>query len=243
MPFKEGGGSQSQPYDENTGRYTKGNGTPNNRDYDSEIESLKSKAKGLSLFSPERRELNRQIEQLEAEKEGFSSYDELKAYRISNQKKKEKQRQILRQKQQEQSQNYMMSHRPTKSGITADNLINQDVETPMPDNFYEMLNKDNDVATKESMAQLNRVRNNPDAEVTIYRATIGDTINEGDWITLSPTYANGHNQHSLGGKGKVLKMKVKAKDIQFAGDDIKEWGYFPKESNFEKGLKKGLNLK
>lgn len=243
MPFKDGGGNKQQPYDENTGKYTKGNETPKNRDYDSEIESLKAKTKGLSLFSPERRELNKQIEQLEAEKEGFSSYDELKQHRLEESNKKEEERQKRRLEQQNQAQSYMMSHRPTQSGITADNLINQDVETPMPDNFYEMLNKENDVATKESMQQLNRVRNNPDAEVTIYRATIGDTINEGDWITLSPTYANGHNQHSLGGKGKVLKMKVKAKDIQFAGDDIKEWGYFPKESNFEKGLKKGLNLK
>lgn len=135
-----------------------------------------------------------------------------------------------------------MEHRPTQTGITADDLTNQDVETPMPDNFYEMLNKDNDVATKETMQQLNKVRNNPDAMVTIYRATTGDNINNGDWITLSKTYADTHNQHSLGGKGKVISMQVRAKDIQFAGDDIKEWGYYPKESDFEKGLKKGLNL-
>ena len=44
-------------------------------------------------------------------------------------------------------------------------------------------------------------------------------------------------------KGKVISMQVKAKDIQFAGDDIREWGYFPQENDFESGLKRGLNLK
>lgn len=241
MPYKEGGGNQSQPYDATTGEYTKNGGA---RNYDAEIEALENKAHGLSLFSPERREINRQIEQLEAEKEGFSTYDELKAYRIKQSEEKDKQRQLLRQKQQQEEANrgYKMEHRPTQTGITADDLTNQDVETPMPDNFYEMLNKDNDVATKETMRQLNKVRNNPDAMVTIYRATTGDSINNGDWITLSKTYADTHNQHSLGGKGKVISMQVRAKDIQFAGDDIKEWGYYPKESDFEKGFKKGLNL-
>ena len=241
MPLKDGGGGNPQPYDEKTGKYTTGG---NSRDYDKEIAELKEKSKGLSLFNPQRREYYKQIEQLEAEKEGFSSYDELKAYRIKQSEEKDKQRQLLRQKQQQEEANrgYKMEHRPTQTGITADDLTNQDVETPMPDNFYEMLNKDNDVATKETMQQLNKVRNNPDALVTIYRATTGDNINNGDWITLSKTYADTHNQHSLGGKGKVISMQVRAKDIQFAGDDIKEWGYYPKESDFENGLKKGLNL-
>lgn len=124
----------------------------------------------------------------------------------------------------------MMSHRPAETGITADNLINQDVETPMPDNYYEILNNQAkyDIETKETMDQLNKIKNNPDAEITIYRATTGNSINDGDWITLSKNYAKRHNEHSLGNKGNVVEMKVKAKDIQFAGDDIKEWGYYPK---------------
>ena len=242
MPYKDGGGGNPQPYDEKTGKYTT---SGNSRDYDKEIAELKEKSKGLSLFNPQRREYYKQIEQLEAEKEGFSSYDELKQHRLKQSEEKKKQRQLLKQKQQEEEDNrgYKMEHRPTQSGITADNLINQDVETPMPENFYEMLNKDNDVATKETMQQLNKVRNNPDSMVTIYRATTGDSINNGDWITLSKTYANKHNQHSLGGKGKVISMQVKAKDIQFAGDDIREWGYFPQDNDFESGLKRGLNIK
>ena len=242
MPYKDGGGGNPQPYDEKTGKYTT---SGNSRDYDKEIAELKEKSKGLSLFNPQRREYYKQIEQLEAEKEGFSSYDELKQHRLKQSEEKDKQRQLLKQKQQQEEANrgYKMEHRPTKSGITADNLINQDVETPMPDNFYEMLNKNNDVAIKETMQQLNKARNNPDAMVTIYRATTGDSINDGDWITLSKTYADIHNEHSLQNKGKVISTQVKAKDIQFAGDDIREWGYFPQENDFESGLKRGLNLK
>ena len=229
MPYKDGGGGNPQPYDEKTGKYTT---SGNSRDYDKEIAELKEKSKGLSLFNPQRREYYKQIEQLEAEKEGFSSYDELKQYRLKQSEEKNKQRQLLREKQQkeEADRGYMMSHRPNQSGITADN-------------FYEMLNKDNDVATKETMQQLNKVRNNPDAMVTIYRATTGDSINDGDWVTLSKTYANTHNEHSLQNKGKVISMQVKAKDIQFAGDDIREWGYFPQKNDFESGLKRGLNIK
>ena len=32
---------------------------------------------------------------------------------------------------------YKMAHRPTKTGITADNIINQEVESPMPRDAYE----------------------------------------------------------------------------------------------------------
>lgn len=125
---------------------------------------------------------------------------------------------------------YFMSHRPTESGITADNLIDQKVESPMPKDMYEHPEwyfQMNEKYSKESMSVLNKIRNNPDADITIYRATTGNKINPGDWITLSKEYAKLHNEHSLQGKGNIVEMKVKAKDIQFAGDDINEFGYFP----------------
>lgn len=130
---------------------------------------------------------------------------------------------------------YFMSHRPTESGITADNLINQNVETPMPQNIYEhpewyfQMNKK---YSQESMKVLSKIRNNPNADITIYRATTGDKINPGDWVTLSKEYAKLHNESSLQGKGKIIEMVVKAKDIQFAGDDINEFGYFPSDTKY-----------
>ena len=230
MPTKENSAGKQQPYDENTGKYTGFKHFAKPRDYDSEIQALKEKQKGLSMFSQERKDLTNKILQLEAEKEGFSSYDELKEFRHNQVLKQEKAKeQRLKQKEQ-LKQDYMMSHRPTETNITADNLIKQSGEISMPNNYYEILNKEAryDKEIAETMEQLNKVRNNPNADIYIYRATKGDTINNGDWITLSPSYAEKHKQANLKGDGKIIKMKVKAKDIQFAGDDIKEWGYFPR---------------
>lgn len=125
---------------------------------------------------------------------------------------------------------YFMSHRPTQTGLTADNLINQNVETPMPKDIYnhpEYYFQMSEKSSQESMSVLRKVRGNPNAEITIYRATPGSKINRGDWITLSKSYAKWHNQSQFDGKANVLEMRVKAKDVQYAGDDINEFGYFP----------------
>lgn len=233
MPTKENSSGKQQPYDAETGKFSSFSGSKKEekRDYDKEIATLKEQTKGLSMFSPERKKIVEKINQLEAEKEGFKSYDELKEFRHN--KLLEKNKNKVEYQEQSQKEDYMMSHRPAETGITADNLINQDVKTPMPDNYYEILNNQAkyDIDIKETMDQLNKIKNNPDAEITIYRATTGNSINDGDWITLSKNYANKHNEHSLGNKGNVVEMKVKAKDIQFAGDDIKEWGYYPQDDD------------
>lgn len=129
------------------------------------------------------------------------------------------------------SNSYHMAHRPTESGATgADISLNGEY---IPKDVYEhpewYFNM-NDKATRESFNAVNKIRGKPEAEVTIYRASPSDTINSGDWISLSKTYAKEHNLNlnDRGINGRVTSMKVKAKDIQFAGDDINEFGYFPK---------------
>jgi hypothetical protein len=70
---------------------------------------------------------------------------------------------------------------------------------------------------------LAKVRNNPDAEVTIYRGVpegAGDQINPGDWITLDESVAKDYGK-------KVLKQKVKAKDVTTWQDSLLEFGYYP----------------
>jgi hypothetical protein len=91
-----------------------------------------------------------------------------------------------------------------------------------------MYNETPDVMN-ETMAQLNAVRGNPNGMVDIYRATTGNTFNDGDWITLSPSYAKQHLQDQLGGNGRVISQKVNVHDIQHAGDDLAEWGFYPRE--------------
>lgn len=132
---------------------------------------------------------------------------------------------------------YFMTHRPTESGITADDLTGQGKEFGLPDNIYEhpeYYSMNDKEILKETMDQLNKVRNNPDADITIYRATTGDKINKGDWVTLSKKYAEMHNESQLDGKGNIVEKTVKAKDVQNAGDVIEEWGYFPTTEKFSK---------
>ena len=86
-------------------------------------------------------------------------------------------------------------------------------------------------ADKEAFALANKVRGNPDAEVTMYRAvpkneSIKD-INAGDWVTLSKEYAKNHGESVLDNDYKILSKKVKAKDLWTNADSIHEFGYWP----------------
>jgi hypothetical protein len=52
-------------------------------------------------------------------------------------------------------------------------------------------------------------------------------INPGDWVTINRNYAKEHGESTLGGKYKIVKQTVRAKDIYTNGDSIHEWGYDP----------------
>lgn len=122
---------------------------------------------------------------------------------------------------------YFMNHRPSEGYGNASNF-----ETNVAGIFEHpewYLNLD-EKYNNESLNALKKVRNNPEAEITIYRATPGKKINVGDWVTPSKSYAEYHNNTQFNGKGNILEIKVKAKDILFAGDDINEFGYFPGDS-------------
>ncbi len=125
---------------------------------------------------------------------------------------------------------YGMSHRPTKSGATADDISKNGEFIPedvyQHPEYYTIMDK----AGKESFSVLNKIRNNPDAEITIYRASPKNEFNYGDWVTLSKTYAKGE---SLSEGTKVYSLKVKAKDIQFAGDSLNEFGYYPSDETIK----------
>ena len=86
-----------------------------------------------------------------------------------------------------------------------------------------------DQADKEAFDLARKVRGNPNAEVTMYRAVpkgVGG-INAGDWVTLSKDYAKVHGESVLNGDYKIIKKKVKAKDLWTNADSIQELGYNP----------------
>jgi hypothetical protein len=88
-------------------------------------------------------------------------------------------------------------------------------------------------ADKEAFALAQRVRGNPNAEITMYRAVPKDenitNINAGDWVSLSKDYAKTHGESVLQGDYKILSQKVKAKDLWTNADSIHEFGYQPQK--------------
>lgn len=89
-------------------------------------------------------------------------------------------------------------------------------------------------ADKEAFALAHRVRGNPEAEVTMYRAVPKDesitSINPGDWVTLSKDYAKTHGESVLENNYNILSQKVKAKDLWTNADSIHEFGYQPQQA-------------
>lgn len=78
-------------------------------------------------------------------------------------------------------------------------------------------------ANPEAIAQINKVANNPDANIKIYRATIGNTINSGDWVFLDKSQADKWTKTAFGKPKpgvKVLTQTVKAKYVDWTGKNL-----------------------
>ena len=203
-----------------------------------ELEKKKDETIGFLQKGAIQEEINMLKDNFQGTKEEYREYLAKEQERRLKEYEKEKEQRQKERESQNNNEDYKMAHRPTETGITADDLLKEGNEgIGAPKDIYEHPEYYSIGEKKyltETMRQLNEAKGNPNAEITIYRATIGDKINDGDWITLSKNYAEMHNESQLDGKGKVLEMKVKAKDIQFAGDALEEWGYFPKNSSLSK---------
>tara|TARA_R110001583_G_C5588071_1_gene403511 strand:- start:58 stop:1275 length:1218 start_codon:yes stop_codon:yes gene_type:complete len=121
-----------------------------------------------------------------------------------------------------------------------DNARLDDLTQTFPDDIYSSnairyYGNPNNLADIESNEIIQEARGNPDMEVTIYRAVPNDAdisfINEGDFVTLSKTYAEEHGAGGYGSMGneagKILTKKVKVKDLVTGGNDLNEFGYYP----------------
>ena len=92
-------------------------------------------------------------------------------------------------------------------------------------------------ANDESMSVIYSSRGKPDNTVTMYRAVPKnvDQINVGDFVTISPTYAEVHASSGYGNDGqqagKVISQEVKVRDLIWQTDDVNEFGYFPEPLN------------
>ena len=106
-----------------------------------------------------------------------------------------------------------------------------DVETGLMPDFYtrpDIYTTGMPEADRESVAVLLSIKDKPEAMVTIYRAVPEgvNQINPGDWVTLSPSYAETHLLSNLEG-GRVISARIPAKDLWFDANSINEFGYDP----------------
>jgi len=73
-----------------------------------------------------------------------------------------------------------------------------------------------------------RLRNLPE------EASVKTGINNGDWVTLSKTYAKEHGDSNLNGDYKIISKKVKASQLFTNGDSLNEFGYWTDDTKFSK---------
>lgn len=104
------------------------------------------------------------------------------------------------------------------------------------DNMYKQIDNlaENNKKNGEALNVINSVKNNPNAKITIYRATPGNNINVGDWVFLTETEADRFSRAIITKRRKigykVLKMEVKAKDVDWTGKNL-EFVFNPQEQN------------
>jgi hypothetical protein len=109
-------------------------------------------------------------------------------------------------------------------------IFPDDIYSPQASSFYGHFGRQ-DPIDKQTVRIFQSFRGKPDADVTIYRAVPKDPkikeINKGDWVTINEQYAKEHGESALRGDYKIIKKKVKAKDIWTNADSIHEYGYDP----------------
>ena len=131
---------------------------------------------------------------------------------------------------------YWLQHRPgDPRGEDAyvpsiDRILESDL---FPDDFLQhpdwYLTDAREPGAAATINTLKAVQGNPDAIVTVYRGTPGNSLNTGDWVALSREYAEiyaGDGPYSDNPNSKVLSFDVRAGDLSFDGDSIFEFGYW-----------------
>lgn len=121
---------------------------------------------------------------------------------------------------------YRVPHQPEANGAaghSVDEIFPGFYERP---GVYASLRE---VPDQESVAVIESMRGDIDAMVTVYRAVPDASfgIEEGNWVTLSESYAKLHAEQFDGVHWPIISTKVRAGDIRSPGDSVNEWGYFP----------------
>ena len=108
------------------------------------------------------------------------------------------------------------------TGKTADVII-KEVRKWQKENRNSVIIENN----KKAIDLLEKIENNPNAEITIYRATPGNSINNNDWVFLDKDYAERWTRTPMGTPKpgfKVVELKTKAKNVEWTGKNL-EFAY------------------
>ncbi|WP_415954883.1 LPD38 domain-containing protein [Phocaeicola coprophilus] len=131
---------------------------------------------------------------------------------------------------------FRMSHRAPsydEEGIDKSMIDVANNKDNIRDSLNEQMRMNQDKNRKESVNAINNalssIEKDGKAMVTIYRAvpkSIKESnVRNGDWVTLSESYAKQHGNHALEGSYRIIKEEVPAENLYWDGNDINEWGY------------------
>ena len=125
---------------------------------------------------------------------------------------------------------YRNPHQPKPDGPRAHNLIEGGL---VPDDIYEhpefYMGDSQSASGRATRRAILSMRDKPDKTVTVYRAAPTNELNDGDWVTFSRKYAEGHGMDPTDPARDfpVHSFQVKARDVRWAADSLEEFGYFP----------------
>lgn len=97
--------------------------------------------------------------------------------------------------------------------------ITVDMMSAKLDDLPDAVKKNNQTAINT----INSVKGNPNATITIYRATIGNGINKGDWVFIDREHAEKWTKTAFGTPKtgvKVRTKKVKASAVDWTGKNL-----------------------
>lgn len=121
-----------------------------------------------------------------------------------------------------------------------------DVMLSMEEQFKMNRTKERDESISSIKEALSAIKRGEKPTVTIYRAVPKKikegNVRNGDWITLSRSYAEMHGKGNIDGDYKIMEDKVPAENLYWDGNDINEWGYDDKNDYKYRNTKNNIKL-
>ena len=105
-----------------------------------------------------------------------------------------------------------------------------DYFSPMGARYYMYDDKEGLESARAVRDVIAKIKNGKEnITVKIYRAVpadvVSDKLKNGDWVSLSKSYAIEHGEQNLDGEYKIIEKEVPINEVWWDGNDLREWGY------------------